>query len=180
MVFHVDGMWTSTKGRGQAHVDRERGSKLDFLVDVINGWPLNWYSSSLCLLFIVSDINNKMYTLFHFRVCIDLFYFQGAYVFQSSGSSAVYILWHALWKAYYRCRGIKHIWNWMRRWLFGLPAASSVMQYLPHVKNSDRLLPIYEWTVASQQWHLITPMTFGVFMPACGFLRFPRLCQNIP
>jgi len=40
-VFHVDGVWKSTRGKGQAHVDacgqREGGQKHDFLVDVING-----------------------------------------------------------------------------------------------------------------------------------------------
>jgi len=42
-VFHIDRMWTSTRGLGgQAHVDtcgqREGGQKPDFFVDVINGW----------------------------------------------------------------------------------------------------------------------------------------------
>ena len=41
-AFHVDGLWTSTRGRGQAHVDAcgsGRGGEkyIPFLVDVING-----------------------------------------------------------------------------------------------------------------------------------------------
>ena len=41
-MFHVDRVWTSTRGEGgPAYVDREEGSqKRDFFVDVINGWPL--------------------------------------------------------------------------------------------------------------------------------------------
>jgi len=37
-------MWTATRGRGSAHVDAggqwRGGQTPDFLVDVINGWPL--------------------------------------------------------------------------------------------------------------------------------------------
>ena len=42
----VDRVWASTRGRGVqpmwTHVDRERGSKTWFFVDVINGWPHRW------------------------------------------------------------------------------------------------------------------------------------------
>src|SRR6218665_4148015 len=43
MCFHVDRTWTSIRRErgGLAHVDRGRGSKPDYFVDVINRWPLN-------------------------------------------------------------------------------------------------------------------------------------------
>src|SRR6218665_653063 len=39
-VFHVDRVWTSTRGSSSCG-QGEGGQKPDFFVDIINGWPLS-------------------------------------------------------------------------------------------------------------------------------------------